>query len=215
MKHFIAVIPMQNPSALKRGVYQSSDTENALITSDLAVSFPILIPMANAAEAGETVRLTTILLPEHPNTKVNYARFQEELNEIAANKGFHVELNEIPLAYSETAGDHMKLFEKLMDALNDDELLYVCLTYGSKPIPMVMQTALNFAYRLKKNTSVEAVVYGQMNFASGQMVLYEVSPLFYLNSVVNTVSEMNAKDPVGYIKMMLELTSNSQTDETR
>lgn len=206
MKHFITAISQQPAKYLKQSVYASADPQNSIITSDRAVSFPILIPLENATENGESIHLT-VILPQHENVTTNYQTFQKELKEITDTKNLTCEIDEIKIPYSEDVDTHLNMFEHLIEQVRDDDLLYVCLTYGTKPVPMVMQTTLNFAYKLRKNCSIESIVYGQVDHNENKLKIYDVSSLFYLNSVINSMSSINAKNPVEYIKTMLKFTS--------
>ena len=62
MKKYITVIPMQNPDNLKKDVYES---DNELLRTDFATCFPVLIPMYNDVQDGETVTLVEVIIDGH------------------------------------------------------------------------------------------------------------------------------------------------------
>ena len=96
-----------------------------------------------------------------------------------------------------------------------DEELYACITYGTKPTPIVESMALNYAYKLKKNVSVGCIVYGRFMNHNPRLTaeeneknkenngIYDTRALFFMDSMVNKLAEMKAPDPENAIRSML------------
>lgn len=203
MKRFITVIPIQEPEKLKKGIYEPVG-DAPLIQKTREVRFPIFIPMENSVTDGERISVIAVMT-DHDRVRTNYDTFKRELAELAEEKCFTYDITEIYTPYAEDTSTHLKLFEELIGTFNDGEELHTCVTYGTKPVPMILMMALTYAYRLCKECIIESIVYGQMNHETKKMQLFDVSSLFYMNSAVNDLADVNAADPLGFIKGMLEL----------
>lgn len=204
MKNFFCTIPQQPPEKLKKTVYANPCGNPALEYSE-PISFPVLAIIGSTVQQGETIRITAIK-PETENCDRNAVTFSEELDALKEKKGFEYTIDIVPTPLSETIEDHQDLFGKLMDYVSDDEAVYTDITYGTKPIPIIMLMVLTYAYRFKKNLSVESIIYGLMDHdpkAKAGGKLYDVSALFYMNSTINSIN--TSKDPKEFIKNILAL----------
>lgn len=203
MKRYITVIPIQDPVRLAKGIYEPVG-DAPLIQKTRAVRFPILIPMENSAVQGDNIHITAILM-DHDRVRTNYESFRQDLAELASEKGFSFDITEIHTPYAEDTETHLQLFKDLIDTFSDGEEIHTCVTYGTKPVPMILMMALTYAYRLCKDCMIESIVYGQMNFETHKMQLFDVSSLFYMNSAVNDLADVHVADPLAFIKGMLEM----------
>jgi hypothetical protein len=100
----------------------------------------------------------------------------------------------------------LKLFADIASAIKPNEEIYACISYGTKPMPLVLTMVLNYAHGLIENTSVGCVVYGRLphtDDVSGGSLIYDTTSLFHMNSVVNKLSEMKPDNPIDAIKIML------------
>lgn len=203
-KHYISSIPMQPEGSLKSCSYKY-ETEEGTVNHPRLLSFPILVSIDNTLKKGDDFQIS-VVVPDHSNVPANYERFKNELRQILEDKGIEFnmdKINEISVEYSEENQVHLKLFEDLITNISDDEKIYACITYGSKPMPMIILMALNYVYRFCKNTIIEEVVYGQFNHDTGISSVYDVSSLFYMNSAVNNIALMNVENPLEYIRNII------------
>lgn len=201
MKNFICTIPQQPSTSLKKTKY-ANPCENPVLECPESTSFPILVLIRNTVKQGEKIRVTAVK-PEHKNCDTNAETFVNELEALKNEIGFEYTLDMVTIPFSETIDAHLDLFGKLIDFVHNDDMLYSDITFGTKPIPMLILMTLTYAYRFKENASVENIVYGQLNHDTNISGLYDVSALFYMNSTINTMSETS--DPEKFIKAMLEL----------
>ncbi|MGN0600783.1 MAG: TM1812 family CRISPR-associated protein [Oscillospiraceae bacterium] len=201
MKNFICTIPQQPSQSLKKTKY-ANPCENPALECPEAVSFPILVLIRNTVKQGEKIRITAVK-PEHKNCDSNAETFVNELEALKNEIGIEYTLDMVSTPFSETIDTHLDLFGKLIDYVHDDDMIYADITFGTKPIPMLILMTLTYAYKFKKNASVENIVYGQYNHDTDVSSLYDVSALFYMNSTINTMDETS--DPEKFIKAMLEL----------
>ena len=201
MKNFICTIPQQPEKNLKKTKYENP-CGNPVLECTEEVSFPVLVLMKNTVAKGEKIHITTVK-QEHANCDINKNTFMSELEALKNEVGFEYELETILTPFSETIDAHLDLFGKLIGYVHDDDMIYADITFGTKPIPMLILMTLTYAYKFKKNASVENIVYGQYNHDTDVSSLYDVSALFYMNSTINTMDETS--DPEKFIKAMLAL----------
>ncbi|MDE6789873.1 MAG: TM1812 family CRISPR-associated protein [Ruminococcus sp.] len=199
MKRFISTIPIQPEGSLHKTNYLLME-DNALLKTDRTTRFPILIPLENSVSEGEKIIVTVILI-DRPNVPRNYELFKEELKELSQLKKFTYEIVEVRTPDSEIAKNHLDLFKNIstLFANNRDEELYACITYGTKPMPMLLMMALTFAYKLCDSFTIESIVYGGFEHSLNQSFIYDVSSMFYLNSAVNNMANLDIEDPLKII----------------
>ena len=95
--------------------------------------------------------------------------------------------------------------------LEDDDELYACITYGTKPLSQAVLLAVQYAYRIKKNASISCVVYGQIDRSKGRnpeswtAQAYDETALLQLGEVVRVLAERGATDPKAAINTILSL----------
>lgn len=201
MKNFIFTIPQQPANKLKETRYENP-CRNPILECPKATRFPILVPMRNTVAKGEKICITAIR-QEHANCFINEKTFMDELEKLKDELGFEYDLHIVSTPFSETISDHFSLFSDMIENVHNDDEIYSDITFGTKPIPMIMLMTLTYAYRFKDDVSVESIVYGQYNHDTDISGLFDVSALFYMNSTINTMSETS--DPEKFIKDILAL----------
>ncbi len=201
MKKFISTSPYQPKGRLEKGLYKAAD--NQLLAYDTPTSFPILAAINAYANQGENIEIITIV-PCYENAIYNYELLKEEVAALAQKKGFTYTLKEVNVPYDNEIGTELELFEKLMDCTADNDTLYACITYGSKPFPLVQMMALNYAYRIRKNVSIGCIVYGAKDHNNGNMFIYDITSLLYIDEAVRLMAEQKVKNPTDIIKSLLK-----------
>ena len=223
-KTFITTIPFQphdkngdkTQDQLKAVVYPAKGNSRLEYGE---TRFPIIPVINGYAENGDKIRIIAILT-DGENFKYNYdTYFVPEINDIIKKKNLEFEkpekIEEISTADSEDIETHLKLFSDIIDKIGDNEELYACITYGTKPTPIIESMALNYAYKLKKNVSVGCIVYGRFMNNNPRLTaeeneknkknngIYDTRALFHMDSIVNKLSEMKAPNPENAIRSML------------
>ena len=197
MKKFLTYVSMQPEASLKRINYASVDNDE--LDTDMAVYFPISKLVKTYATEGEKIEIVCMIEENNLNAERNKQVLDEEIKSIAKENKFSYDINEIVIPNDETAKTHLSTFFKLINEVADEDKLYVCATFGTKPIPIIEFMALNFAYQTKDDVNVEHVVYGKVNrdtkgdTVSG--VLYDISSLFYMTQIVNKMADAKVKEP--------------------
>ena len=84
----------------------------------------------------------------------------------------------------------------MIDKIEDNSQLFADITYGQKPLPMVLMCVLSFAEKFL-NCDVKSVVYGKVNFTGENISnpeLYDVTSLYYLNNLTSSMVAKDSKD---------------------
>jgi len=199
-KYYLTISQQPVPDGLRLTSYQNPGDSPILSYGE--TRFPIVPVIFNTVKPGEDIRIFAVK-PENPNTDHWYAELKKELDALKEKKQFTYEMKPIDTPDSELVGDHLRLFGKLTDTAEDDDVIYADITYGTKPLPMIMLMFTNFAYRYKQNVDIEAIVYGAFNHNTKTSSLYDVSALFYMNSTVNQLGTVS--DPKKVLDMLLAL----------
>ena len=201
MKKFITTVPFQPENKLKKQVYKAM--ENQKLQYDKEVSFPVLPLLHGYVEQGEQIQLI-VIKHEQENTDRNFEVMKEQIAEFEKEQGCQCNIKVITVPYNDLIDTQLHTFGSLIDEVEDEDELYACMTYGTKPIPLVEMMALNYAYRAKNNTKIGCITYGQIDFGTGEARIYDMTPLFYMDDIVTKVAGMHVKNPAEVIKKILE-----------
>lgn len=207
MKHFFTAISLQ-PNDLSKVIYDNIEKADYL-DNDRAFTHPILVPLKNLAK-GEKIRVTAIVT-DNKACRRNFEIFAKELETLSAEIGFEYdEIEPINIAYAESSSKQLNCFEQIIDSISENDEIVADLTYGNKPTSIAIQLALTFSYLFGKNTVIKALTYGELDFGTKPVdgeprrgFIYDVSALFYMNSIMAEMTSAKPQDPLGFIKMLL------------
>jgi hypothetical protein len=173
---------------------------NKTIEYEGEVLFPVNAVLAKTLkkdEEGKVVFLSTSGGGENHSSE-NMEKFQAELN--AFNNGIGARLS---YEIIETPFDPQKeVFEQLIGSLisklGQKTQIIADITFGIKPLPMILFCALNFAEKFYSAT-VEHIIYGKIEFAGGKTLnpmIYDLTPLYYLNKLIGSMECKTAASAV-------------------
>jgi hypothetical protein len=203
MKKFFMTAPYQPEGQLRCSVYKA--VGNPSLDYDEPVSFPLLAAINSYASDGEEIEVV-VLVSEYINAENNFTIFCSQLEKLCSKKKLHLKNGSptrLSVPYNELLDTQLEVFRKLTDMTEDGDTLYACMTYGTKAIPVVQMMALNYAYKVRKNISIGCIVYGAVDFNTKETCIYDITSLFYMNQIVDTVAMSGASDPAGAIKLLL------------
>ena len=168
-------------------VYKSSDL--SLPTIDTPVYYPVNAFLGKTLKKDDDIKIVLVVKKDSQNQgKKNAAKFVEEL--LNVNKvGAKIDYKIIETEFSEEQSVHESLMSKIVDEIEDNSHILCDITYGPKDLPIVLFSALNFAEKYL-NCEIDNIIYGQAVFVDGKPTdtkLCDMSPLYYLNSVTNTI----------------------------
>lgn len=208
VKKFFMVTPQQPQGKLHAQRYVSTD--NPLLTYDGATHFPV-IPLINGyAEKDENIEVITITYGEPSNCEQNLETLRGELAGLAAVRGLAIELVPIRVPFDDSVGALIHAYQLLIDRIEDGDTLHACITFGSKPMPIMLTMALQYGYRIKRDVSIECVVYGQMDWSSDSPTarIYDVTALTKLDEMVRVLAERQVANPESVLRMALGFGEN-------
>lgn len=257
MKRFIAVVALQE-GAYNKVVYEATDCPEEMAYGATRVP---LLPVLNASvEEGETIEVILIAAKNKRLEKLttetkkdgtyktaferNLDWTKEEILEWAAQKKVNVVGLKNPIEKNEPANmtELMGLLKDLIDRVNEnwhsEDLFYADVTFGQKPMSIVLLYLLRYIRAIKKNV-IEHIVYGQVYWKTkmhdGKPVqtteyifkikdnmpvfeprtkdvsepkgqLHDVTALFYMDSLIGRVGEMDLKNPGEVVSWALDNT---------
>ena len=208
-KTFITVIPLQRRGQLSPVHYIPVGCDE-LDYED--TRFPIIPVIAHHAKGEKSIRVISVII-DGTNAEENSKHFDDAITAVKNKLKVNIESTVIKTPDEETIDTHLKLFADLIEVIRPNEELYACNTYGTKPTPMAVNLALNYADGCVPNTKVKRIVYGRYDHPvkDGEVVtghvgyLYDITPLFFMDAIVNKLAEMKSPDPEKAIRIIMGL----------
>lgn len=218
MKTFITVIAQQGKnrdgeSMLQPVAYLSSENEKLVYEKGGQVEkvrFPITTAVRGYVSEADSVRILAIRNTSDENLMYNARTFFEpEMEKIRIEKeipegNFKLEYLDVDTFLGMDA--NIRLFEELLNRIGNNERLHACITFGTKPLPMILFAAMNYAYKVRVNTGIECILYGNL-YAGGAVKpeIYDMTSLFYTNSLFLSLAELGEEDPVAKLRELREI----------
>ena len=202
MKKYYTTISQQPKDKLRETVYENPGP-NPIHESSTPPHFTINPLNRNTAKKGEQIKIVAVK-PAYATTDYCLSVLKNELEAIKAEIGFEygeIELIDTPV--SEIIDNHLDLFGKLIGTADDGDRIYADITYGTKPIPMILMMYMNYAYKFFQDISIENIIYGAMDHTNNKSYIYDVSALFYMNSTITSMK--NVADPEGFIRTIIDM----------
>ncbi len=205
MKKFFSSIPLQKQGYLDPYRYEPVGNEKLRMAQKTC--FPILAAVQAYVQSGEAFRLFAVT-PDTDDGRRNLDKLRQELQILCEDHGFVCErgVELVPAQTDERVSCHMDTFQRLIDYAEDDDELFACITYGTKPQSMAVLMAVKYAYRVKKNASLGCIVYGQIDRSAGeQAFIYDETALVQMDEIVRLLADRGAQDPKAVIRSLLTL----------
>lgn len=198
---------------MRRDVHSVCYASAGTAAEERSVMFPVNAVLAKKLQQGDRVKIVFLSKETSDGySKKNEARFREEIGEINRSIGARLTFQTLSTPFIESRDIHEQLLRAIIGELEDGAEIICDVTYGPKPLPIVLFLALSFAEKFF-GCKIGCIAYGKMEFVedgtgSGKMipkdpVLYDLSPLYYLNSVVNELSCSTAEDAVAALDVLL------------
>ena len=215
MKKFFMITPLQ-PVGINSKTGQPFDAlgcavytavGNSKLQYDKATRFPLIPVIHGYAEKGEEIRVITVT-PKSPQCEVHLQQLREEVAALQAEKGFLCKgVESVSVKYSGDDETQIEILQKLLPLLEDNDLLYGCLTFGDKPMPIAEVMALYWAHKNKKNVSIDCLVYGQRdhNTAGEPMTIFDITAFIQAFAIVMMLGEQKVSDPIRVFGQVLSL----------
>lgn len=188
---------------------------NVSIEYEGEVVFPVNSVLAKTMKKGEKIKVVLLSKVDiEGNSAINAGKFQKELNEINRAIGADIEYITIATPFKETRDVHEILLRDMIAKLEENVEIIGDITYGPKPLPIIMFSVMNFAEKFFK-AKIKNIVYGKVDFVDDgtglgstkpiNPVLYDLTPLYYLNNVTNSMEYKTSEDAVKALNTLLDL----------
>ena len=206
MKKFLTRIPLQAAGNLKRMKYVAADNEK--LQMEAVVSFPILTAVNGFVKDGEDFEILAVVA-DSPAEEHNYEELCSQVHELFGEAKGEIKVTKIAIEAGQGLSEQVGTFQKLIDEIEDDDELFVCMTFGTKPQSQVMMMAAQYAYRVKNNVSIECVLYGEIDRSQGVenavARVYDMTGLVQLDEAVRILGERKVRHPERIIRNILSL----------
>jgi hypothetical protein len=181
---------------------------NSTIEFDGEVIFPINGVLAKTLNKDDSVHVVLLKKDDiNNNSDRNAGEFMRELNIINKGIGAAIDYQVLSTPHDESRAIQEKLLKEMVDELTDGAAVYADITYGTKSMPIIVFSVLNFAEKFF-NAEIKNIVYGKVDFDKNNNPinpeLFDMTPLFYLNSLANT---MECKDSEQAKKLLASILS--------
>lgn len=206
MKKFFTVIPLQQRGNLDEYVYEA--VGNQMLSMEHATHFPIMTAISGYVEKGEEFRVIAVM-SDDDSCRRNLLILTEEIEAFCAKTGASCPkgVEVIETAVDDQVSAHLGTFQKLIDFTEDDDELFACMTYGTKPTSQVLMMAVQYAYRVKRNASITCIVYGQIDRsvqpAKGRV--YDMTALIQMDEIVRVLADKKVQNPGAIIGNLLSV----------
>ncbi len=208
MKKFITTISRRPLEKTEQGVYRSENSkklENVIYTRN-----PIIPVIDSYTEDGEEIEIIAVASSQkydeerlYVNCREQLEAFEEELSNICHRRYIKYTVKVLLTPFGETLDNHLDLFGDIISAVSDNDTLFVDITAGPKPMPIVQMIALNYCMKNKKNVMVECISYGEIDHETKDRRLFDVTSLFYLDKVSDALAYSKVSDPEAFIRTLI------------
>lgn len=206
MKKFFTAIPLQIGENLKSYCYQA--VGNTKLQMKWETSFPIIAAMHGYLEEGDVCGVV-VVVNDNDAGRINLEKFREDVEWVCGERGVStLRFYEIWIDGDQQVASQTSAFQNLIRCVEDDDELFCCMTYGTKPQSTAMMMAVQYAYRVKRNTSISCVVYGEVKRqkdATDKAYIYDMTALIQLDEIVRVLADRGVEDPKEFIDQILSL----------
>jgi hypothetical protein len=164
---------------------------NSLIEYDKAVAFPVNAVLAKTLKKGEKGKVLFLSTSGGPDnhSKENIEKFKAELISINAEIGAELSWEAIDVPFDPQNEVFEQLLGGIISKIEKDCRIIADITYGIKPLPMILICALQFAEKFH-NASILNIIYGKVEFVQNEPEnpkLYDITSIFYLNKLIGAM----------------------------
>ncbi len=175
-------------------------TGNTNITYSKPVYFPINAILAETLKKDDEVKVIALRsindIEDAGSPDRNRGAFMYELITINEEIGAKLTFKTLETEFKETKENYETRLKAMLDEIDEGSSIYADITFGPKPLPMILMCVLSFAEKFL-NCDVKSVVYGKVSFdennKAGSPELYDVTSLYYLNNLTNSMVASDAK----------------------
>ncbi len=197
MKKYLMVTPQLSEELLAENEYDPVDNDSLRYGLTHFPAIPLLNSHLHSGDAIEVITVTYDI----PNCHRNLELLKSEIDAVCASNNATCDVTSIEVPFDDSIQAVLDVYTRLISHLDDGDELYADITYGSKPMPIVLIMALQYAYRVKEDVTIECVVYGQISHhrESKDAKIFDVTALVQLDEIVRLMADRGISDPAAVI----------------
>ena len=162
------------------------------------VIFPINAIIAETLKKNDDIKVVLLrTIDKAGNSGKNCGLFMQELDTINEDIGAKISYETLDLEFKETKDNHEIRLKAMLDKVEENSQIFADITFGPKPLPMILICVLSFAEKFL-NCDVKSVVYGKVSFGQDNKAcspeLFDVTSLYYLNNLTNSMVAGDGKE---------------------
>ena len=210
MKKFYTIISLQQDLDDERSAYCYQAVGNAKLQLDHKTRFPIMTAMEGYTQPGEEIAVIAVVTDQAAGRR-NLELFRREVEELCRRKRLICSgVQVVTVPEDDRVATHMATFQQLLNYAADGDQLFSCMTYGTKPMSTALMMAVQYAYRVKKQTSIVCIVYGQIlrperDKSTWTGRVYDMTALVQMDEIVRMLADRGVEDPKAVIDSVLAL----------
>lgn len=218
MKKFFTSVPFQ--STLTPCIYKP--VGNTPLSYEKSHSLPILNVINNCTEKGEEIEVV-FLVGDNENIKRNLEYVKKSLDELLDERQLKCKIKYIDYPDSDDISVMLELYGRLIRLCEDNDEIYSCITFGTKPVPLVQMMAMRYAYHAKKNVFIGMIVYGKAHgkmkeidgirkYVTDKAEIYDMTSMFYMDELSEKFCRMGIQNPEEKIAAMISGMEESENE---
>ncbi|MEG1474207.1 MAG: TM1812 family CRISPR-associated protein [Longicatena sp.] len=168
------------------------------------VKSSLLPTLLRNIEKKETFKILALDSFKTEYSDTNYKLLEEELNDNFPGQ-FEIERLYAPVKGS--GKDQVAIFKAIYQKFEEDDEIYFDITFGMKPTPMAVLVACNFAKKFVKGVRIRKLIYTLYDFTKDENYVHkiiDVTSLFYLDQLIDTMSSMESSNPTAFIESVFQ-----------
>ncbi len=199
---FITVISLQARNGLEKLVYHPVGFQ--FLEKERETSFPIVPVIAEHLDRKEEIEVIAVRF-KNQDVADNYQYFLGELKELGIGEE---QIKVVEMPENQNNDTIEQVFMDLIRAIPNHSEIRACVTFGTKPISVVITTALSLIDKLLSDVEVDGIYYGEIPRVDGkakkeEAKIYDMSILMELGGVINQLYEMDFNDPLSSLEQLL------------
>lgn len=197
MKKFYTIIGQQHTS---KANYE--DVNKNRITQCV---FPITAHILSVIEKGEVFELVAVDSFNSSDSHENMELLNKELMEYF---GDSFTLSCVNAHFEHERKAQMQIFMRLYETFKENDEVYFDITFGLKPTPMTVFVSCNYAQKFIPGLKIRDVVYAHYIFGMDEDYVHpivDITSLFLLNNLIETISKFEDKDPMQFLKNVFDV----------
>lgn len=168
------------------------------------VQFPITAYLSTILKGSETCKVVAIDSFGTEATRKNRILLEEELHKFYGDR-IHFEYLDAALSYTQKG--QIEAFKIIYNSFEPQDEVYFDITFGLKPTPMTVFVACNYVRKFMKDVKIKRLFYAHYDFNNPEQVhpIIDVTSLYLLNSMIDTLSMMDSENPMEFIDQVFDL----------